>query len=264
MAREKSSREESFSVSSSPEKSILPPASPPSGRQRIPERGTGRAGWGHGKGTEISQGWNSHGPLAVIQGGPQGTEGRLCPRCPSLVFTPCRVKPGAGARGPLPPTRWEPAGLLRGSPASPSPVIFEGTNCAKETSRAWGRSAAARRFRALKDLDRRPPLSLSALLSPAVCRRRRSSGHIPAAPPPLSSQFVPQEPRTSLSPPVTSGHGGLGGEDASVGRGQVEGSRWGWSPCTAAAQAGAGLGQEEVNPSHSPVKFGQVTALPKA
>lgn len=30
------------------------------------------------------------------------------------------------------------------------------------------------------------------------------------------------------------------------------------------AQAGAGLGQEEVNPSHSPVKFGQVTAFPKA
>lgn len=93
---------------------------------------------------------------------------------------------------------------------------------------------------------------------------RRSSGHIPAAPPPLSSQFVPQELGTSLSPPVTSGHGGLGGEDASVGRGQVEGSHWGWSSCTAAAQAGAGLGQEEVNPSHSPVKFGQVTAFPKA
>lgn len=63
---------------------------------------------------------------------------------------------------------------------------------------------------------------------------RQSSGHIPAAPPPLSSQFVPQEPRTSLSPPVTGGHGGLGGEDAAVGRGQVEGSPWGWSPCTPA------------------------------
>lgn len=157
MAREKSGREESFSVSSSPEKSILPPAHPPSGRQRIPERGTGRAGWGHGKGTEIPQGWNSRGPPAVIQ----GHRRPVVPQVSQFCFTPCRVKPGAGARGPLPPTHWEPAGLLRGSPASPSPVIFEGTNCAKETSPAWGRSAATRRFRAPKDLDRRPPLSLS-------------------------------------------------------------------------------------------------------
>lgn len=191
IAREKSGREESFSVSSSLEKSILPPAHPPGGRQRIPECGTGRARRGHGKGTEISQGWNSCGLPAVIWGGPQGTECWLCPRCPSLGFTPCRVKLGAGAQGPLPPTRWEPAGLLRGSPASPSPAIFEGTNCAKETSCAWGRSTAAWHFKALKDLDRQLPHSQNALLSPAVCRRRRSSGCIPAALPPLSSQFVP-------------------------------------------------------------------------
>lgn len=50
----------------------------------------------------------------------------------------------------------------------------------------------------------------------------------------------------------------------SVGQGQVERSHWGWSPCTPAAQAGAGLGQEEVNHSQSLVKFGQVTAFPKA